>query len=228
MENVYLDEWAAAIKPWFEREMRWHGSFFNPPAAALAAVADRQDAKPWPAPLAPFVEDALLTPIRVRGELVMKYAWAIPSEEALETIARHSPNGVVEIGAGTGYWAGLLRARGVDVAAYDEAPYDNFQAGGQWSEVLVGGPLDALRHPERTLFLCWPPYDEPMATMALRRYKGAKVVYVGEWCGATADEDFHELLETEWERLEVVSLPQWAHMHDDLYVYERKSVRPPE
>jgi hypothetical protein len=29
---------------------------------------------------------------------------------------------VVEVGAGTGYWAALLRARGVDVVAYDVRP----------------------------------------------------------------------------------------------------------
>ena len=50
------------------------------------------------------------------------YAWAVPSHEALSAIAEASPRGVVEIGAGTGYWAYELRDRGVSVAAYDIAP----------------------------------------------------------------------------------------------------------
>lgn len=51
------------------------------------------------------------------------YAWSVPSRAALECIAHHSPHGVVEIGAGTGYWAHVLRSGcGVDVVAYDETP----------------------------------------------------------------------------------------------------------
>jgi tetratricopeptide (TPR) repeat protein len=52
-----------------------------------------------------------------RDSLVRKYSWAIPDEEALATIGSYTP--LVEIGAGTGYWAALLRKRGADMIAYD-------------------------------------------------------------------------------------------------------------
>ena len=38
-----------------------------------------------------------------------KYAWACPDERALRALAHFAPGGVVEIGAGRGYWAKLLR-----------------------------------------------------------------------------------------------------------------------
>jgi hypothetical protein len=38
---------------------------------------------------------------KTRADLVHKYAWAIPNEEAIATIAALSP--IVELGAGTGY-----------------------------------------------------------------------------------------------------------------------------
>ncbi|EGZ05756.1 hypothetical protein PHYSODRAFT_532741 [Phytophthora sojae] len=49
--------------------------------------------------------------------VAMKYSWAIPDERALQIIKHYGP--IVEMGAGSGYWARLLRLRGVDVVAYD-------------------------------------------------------------------------------------------------------------
>jgi hypothetical protein len=49
------------------------------------------------------------------------FACAIPSERALQAIvALNLP--LLEVGAGSGYWARLLRARGVDVLAFDLHP----------------------------------------------------------------------------------------------------------
>lgn len=164
-----------------------------------------------------------MKPIRMRHELVMKYSWAVPTDEALDTIKRHSENGLVEIGAGTGYWAGLLRARGVDVVAYDLQPYDSYNADGQWSEVLRGGQSKVREHPDRTLFLCWPPYNRPMAREALRYYAGDTLVYIGEgYGGCTGDDRFHRQLNLHWSEVEDVGLPQWYGIHDGLMVYKRK------
>lgn len=58
-----------------------------------------------------------------RRRLVNKYSWAIPNDAALEAIAALGP--IVEMGSGAGYWASLLRERGVDVVAYDAKPYRN-------------------------------------------------------------------------------------------------------
>jgi hypothetical protein len=43
-----------------------------------------------------------------------------PNQPALDSIAALSP--IIEVGAGTGYWAALLRHAGADVVAYDEQP----------------------------------------------------------------------------------------------------------
>ena len=50
------------------------------------------------------------------------YSWGIPADEALTVIENVSPAGIVEVGAGTGYWAMLLKKRGVDIVAYDRTP----------------------------------------------------------------------------------------------------------
>lgn len=48
------------------------------------------------------------------------FSLSVPSEEALNALKKCGP--ICELGAGTGYWAALLRARGVDVVAYDIQP----------------------------------------------------------------------------------------------------------
>ena len=146
--------------------------------------------------------DAVVLPLR------RTYAWGVPSAYALQAIAEFSPHGVVEIGAGTGFWAHLLEQRGVSVRAYDSAPLqfeqhvNGFHALGNlgnalpFARVSVGGAEAAGWHPERTLLLCWPPRESDgsgtgqrdvamMASDALAHYKGSTVAYVGV-CRAAA------------------------------------------
>lgn len=61
--------------------------------------------------------------LEVLGEpLCKKYAWAIPDERALQILASFSP--LIEIGAGRGYWARLLRDQGVNILAFDKYRYN--------------------------------------------------------------------------------------------------------
>ena len=40
------------------------------------------------------------------------FSWAVPTREALAAVERHSGGHLLEMGAGTGLWTALLRARG--------------------------------------------------------------------------------------------------------------------
>ena len=60
-----------------------------------------------------------------RDELVKRYSWAIPSPKSLRFILDHlDGQGIIEIGAGTGYWAAMLTLGGADVVAFDKYPPD--------------------------------------------------------------------------------------------------------
>jgi hypothetical protein len=50
-----------------------------------------------------------------RHALVDRYGWAIPTDEAIAALVELSP--LVEIGAGRGYWAHLLRQAGADTSS---------------------------------------------------------------------------------------------------------------
>jgi hypothetical protein len=123
---------------------------------------------------------------------------AIPSAACLKAIKALGP--VVEMGAGSGYWAAMLEERGVDVLAYDLEPPDpatllNGFAFRPFCDVKQGDPSLFFTQPDlasRTLLLVWPgqddvgPHDEPRASweaQCLSSYMqagGQTVVYVGE------------------------------------------------
>ena len=168
-----------------------------------------------------------------RRELVQLFAWAVPTEEALGALARYAP--LVECGAGMGYWAALLRARGIDVVATDAAPpgsaANEFHRRGRrpWTEVARATGVDtARRHPDRALVLCWPPYDDDAASYdTLRAYRGDVVIHVGEHGGASGSVRFHRELALNWTLAEQVDLPHWPRLEDRVHVYTRNAVRRP-
>jgi len=156
---------------------------------------------------------------------VRRYAFAVPTPAALAALARYAP--IVELGAGTGYWAFLLRQRGVDVLAYDLAPPDRLPNPNgfrpvTWTRVEQGG-LDVLAaNADRALFLCWPPYREPFAARALAAYAGTTLLSIGERAGGhTADDAFFAELAGGWRPIDEVALPNWPGTRDTLTIYHR-------
>lgn len=134
-----------------------------------------------------------------RGDMVNRYSWAIPTPGAIAEIARHSPGGVVEVGAGGGYWSMLLRAAGVDVLAFDPDGGGEYFTGSPWTDVADGDEAACAAYPGRTLLLCWPEYGKRWPASALLAYTGDVVAYVGEGPGGcTGDDVFHRLLGSDY------------------------------
>lgn len=171
----------------------------------------------------------------LREELVKKYAWAVPTEEAIDLIKVHSPHGVVEVGAGTGYWCWLLKQKGVKVYPIDRQPLHNHYVRGCWLPISKGTHRKLLRFDAETLLLCWPAYASSQASDALKFFKGNTLVYVGEgYGGCTGDDEFHDelngggwiegkghLARAKWEQVSKLDIPRFPGMNDRLYVYTR-------
>jgi hypothetical protein len=196
---------------------------FNPYLTEFERLRPELDAPPDPFALLHGPRG--MTAYDRRAWCVRRYAFAVPNEAALQTVARYAP--IVELGAGTGYWTYLLRLRGVDCLAYDRAPPDrllnpNMFRPLTWTHVEDGDVGVLMAHAERALFLCWPSYRDPFAACALATYRGATLIYVGEPAGGhTADDDFFTLLARDWRAVEQVVLPNWPGTRDRLTVYRR-------
>lgn len=164
----------------------------------------------------------------VRGELIKQFSFAIPNDEAIDALAALGP--IIEMGAGSGYWAYLLRKRGVDVQAYDKHPgkTNHYQFTKRWTGVVHGLPGKLKKRADRALFLCWPNYNTDFASSCLWYYTGDTVAYIGEGRGGcTGDYAFHDALERDWTEVKAVHLPNWDGIHDDMYIYRRgRSVTP--
>ena len=153
-----------------------------------------------------------------RREWAKKYAWAIPNAEAIERIVEESP--IVEIGAGTGYWAWLIDQKGGDIICYDVDPPTDEEA---WYDVKWGDHEKASAFPNRTLFLSWVSYNEDWGLKALKNYEGDTVIVIGEGSGGcTGDSGFHSRLAHNWKVVDSVNIPQWYGIHDYMRVYKRK------
>ena len=169
-------------------------------------------------------------PYANRIDLCVEYAWAVPDKRGLDIITKYSP--ICEVGAGTGYWASLLSKNGCDITAYDVAPVSS-GIENQWHTKIreettneyfpvIMCEEDFTPDKDKTLMLCWPPYNTSMAVDYLRRYDGDYVIYIGEFDGCNANDDFFGELSACWQAIDVYDVPQWDGIHDVLEVYERK------
>ncbi len=138
-----------------------------------------------------------------REQLIRRYSFAVPTPEAIDLVAQVADNGVIEIGAGTGYWARALSDEGIDVIAYDIHPppsSENAWFGGchPWFAVRRGDEREVASSPDRALLLVWPTRADTWVADAVRLYHAAGghcVVYVGEPPGGrTGDDALQKLL----------------------------------
>jgi hypothetical protein len=235
VENPYLEEFLRVME--YDTDAEWWGDRWRPKMKRPAGLTDDECVE--------VRVTGTSAAYRAREQLVKRYAWAIPNDEALETIAaldRH----VVEVGAGLGYWASRLQRMGVSVVAFDNMPGEgnDYCEGRPWTHVLYGDHRQ-LRHTEshHALLLCWPPYDDSMAADCLEAFNGDTLIYVGESAGGcTGDARFHEMLTGEtfgsyddesgewiegaevvvaWQEVAQVDIPRWWGIRDTLTVYRR-------
>jgi hypothetical protein len=124
-----------------------------------------------------------------RLALAQRFSYVIPDAQSLAMLGGLGP--IVEIGAGTGYWASRLIAHGVDFVAFDQAPPDG-EAPNRYhaptptfAEVRRGDQTVLRDHPDRALFLCWPPLFSSLGD-CLTYYAGNTIACIGDGGHRTA------------------------------------------
>jgi hypothetical protein len=164
-----------------------------------------------------------------RQRLIRQYSWTIPDPDTVAFVANHAQGGLVDPIAGTGYWAYLLAQVGVDAVCYDLNPGKELQNNGWhgedlYVEVCAKDGADAVAlHPDRTLFLSWPPFALDVGARILRAYKGQRVIYIGEGKGGgTGGDQMHRILDSDWTEVGSHQPVQWWGAHDRVMVYQRR------
>jgi len=152
-----------------------------------------------------------------RNEQVLFFGWSSKlSRQHVDFIQTHCKNasaGFIELGAGSGWLAYLLRDRGCKIEAYDSkkgSTFVQYWTRLPWFDLVQSGSIDRLslsnqqkqqqqqqqqqqniqgsEHEQknvdlRTLLLCWPELDSSFAADALKAFRGSRLVYIGEGRG---------------------------------------------
>lgn len=165
-----------------------------------------------------------------RTSFTQNFAWAIPSQEAIESIVKFAGSEqILEIGSGLGLWAGLIRAHGGSII-----PVDTFESHGTSRSATfvlteeIGGITAIYKYKPKVLMMCWPSYGDSFAALALEEFEtcappDAQLIYIGEgFGGCTGDDRFFEMLNQSWELVNQIDIPQWWGIYDCLNLYRRK------
>lgn len=166
----------------------------------------------------------------IRRQHVEQFGFSVLTEDTIKKLAKYSP--FVEVGAGTGYWSFELIKHGLDSIATDLTPYkDNhypFKDTKPYVSILQLDAETATRWSagRRTLLMSWPCYGEDWAYKAAKAYTGDTIIYCGEGNGGcTADDQFHELMDTKWNCVEYIAIPQFHGIHDGIHIYQRRNAQ---
>ena len=163
-----------------------------------------------------------------RTNFIQQFSFAVPCSEVLDSLASLEP--ILEVGAGTGFWAHLMRMRGIDVWATDG---EDESTRNTHSQVVAGfginerldGQVAVESYPGLNVFMCWPPYwtDWPERTL-LAMERGMYLAVICDRAGVAGSAQFHGILETQFE--EQVHLrvhqPNWPRIWDSFSVWRKK------
>lgn len=161
-----------------------------------------------------------------------KYAYSAPSPKLLQLLVEHSP--LIEMGAGNGYLASLLRTMGADIIAMDAFPVEEghnwffntsifglpTKQGSSWTTVIKGNAASLEEYSDRALLLCWPPKNA-MAIESLTHFKGHKIILIANK-SCCADAKFYDMLDKNWHLQLQVKTDSWAMCHTEVMeIYSR-------
>ena len=150
--------------------------------------------------------------MRERDLFVAEFGFAVPSSESIELLLAHSP--ILEIGAGSGSWAKLLRDRGADVIATDPILEQYPFRHARYSVILpLQGKTAVRRWHDRTVFCAWPSLNGTWLRQAARAMRpGRKLFVVHE--DACAEDSTWDYISSAFRPIANHELLGWNHMHD--------------
>lgn len=167
-----------------------------------------------------------LDSFKLRDAYLSKFGFAVLTRGAVKALQPYGP--MVEVGAGSGYWAHELKQAGVDIVATEPFPGQRGRYRvTPWTLYTDMEKLTALeavkKYSMRTLLTVWPDYDNPWVPEMLKAYAGPCVIYVGESPGGcTGNDEFHDYLERAFKKVKGISIPKFPGIHDWITIWKRR------
>lgn len=156
---------------------------------------------------------------------VSYFSWAVPTQRVIRVIKEFvGDDKILEINAGNGLWSHLLSLNSVNMITTDKSPPNV-----TFTPVETIDGISAVKKyinsDVRCLMTCWPSYLTTYANDAIEQglTQGylEKIIYIGEGPGGcTGDDQLHEILNTKFELVEEIPIPQWEGIHDTLQLYK--------
>jgi hypothetical protein len=176
--------------------------------------------------------------------LLSVYPEYIPTDEAVDTLSELQP--ILEVGAGSGYWAYVLENAGVDIVATDPYPVDvsreylsgecetisrsgprsvELEGGAPklpWTEIKIADHTVIQECSGKTVMSCHPPADSDWNKEMLDLIdSGQQFVFVGGWYPSPDATPFFFDELKEWELLDMFPVYDWRTMHAHGYVFQK-------
>lgn len=177
----------------------------------------------------PIGEPCRYSPVLKRGfdvarlAFIRRFGFPLIVEETVRGIAECGP--LLEVGAGTGFLAHLLRQTGADIVATDAFKGEPaFVHGSHDKRLLAMGAVAAVRrHPGRAVVMSWPSHCTPWAANAAREIPiGGILVHIGEGRGGcTGTPALHRMLDRDFEHVRRLPLPRFHGLYDNADILRR-------
>lgn len=164
-----------------------------------------------------------------------RYCYSVLRPDTLNLIANFSP--IVELGAGNGYNAWLLRQIGAEVVALEAFPPEEGKnwffgtnvlgmpkkGATSWTKIAKGGALDLGGYTNHALFISWPPINS-MASEAIDNYDGEIIILIANRANC-ATSDFYKRLLKDWHLVYSTETGGWKSLQVEwleLYCRDRE------
>jgi hypothetical protein len=165
--------------------------------------------------------------IHVRYKFIDQFGFAIPSQEMIDIIKKHSDKSFVSVGCGNAYLEKVICTQletGSLIQCTDAFTGNKNKYNFKKTHLPIEN-IDAvtaiLKYYDRDVLMSWPSYNEWWPLNALKRMrKTQKLFLVSEEC--CANEEFYYYIDENFERLDGCAMNQWAGIHDIFEVYKRK------
>ena len=172
------------------------------------------------------------------------FSYTIPDENLIKEMAKFiRKDKVLELGSGKGLHSYLLSLENIDIVATDSYTWNTPKFGYNFMKIEKFDYLDAInKYNDRSvLVMIWPPlyqkieeyekYNEEhekkviesnYSPDALRKFKGNKLIYIGEErTGCTACDEFFDILEEDWELVKKIQVNNIYGFDDSVYFYKK-------